>query len=453
MTAARALHAVPGESAPGIAALDRVAAAEIAARSEVDRARRELPGRDPALYDCYLGQLVGNLAPTSEADPINILVSLLAAAGVMLGQGPHVQAGDDRHPLLVWPMIVGKTGGGRKGAGWSTARRALVAADADFMVHNVRTGLTSGEGLATMFAVSDDDEPEDENTRPAPGRLPPGDLRLFVYEVEWGGVMDRMGRVGNSLSAMLRSAWEGGDLSTMNVNARVAPSSHLAVLAHITPEEFRSKVRASDLAGGTYNRFLPVAVARSKFLPLSTGADQDLVTDLGASLANRVRHGAKLGAIGLTADAAALWHGLYVEFGSEHSDDHGPVGQFLSRTAPNCLRVAAIHAALDRKTAIDTDHLTAAAALVRYSIASARAVFNADPSLARLAAWIAEAATAGRTRTEISKEFFGGNKSADEVTRLLDQLTNTGHITPHKRPPASGRGRPIESFTATNPTN
>ena len=91
--------------------------------------------------------------------------------------------------------------------------------------------------------------------------LPEGDCRLVAYEPEWASVMARMKREGNTLSATLRAAWEGGNLSTLNVDARVARRAHIGILPHITPKEFNAKVSASDMAGGTYNRFLPVAVS------------------------------------------------------------------------------------------------------------------------------------------------------------------------------------------------
>src|SRR5690606_38538667 len=125
-------------------------------------------------------------------------------------------------------------------------------------------GLTSGEGLAQRFAINDDEDADDAG---------PSDLRLLTFEPEWGGVMAKMKREGNSLSQILRAAWEGGDLSTLTVTARVAPESHVGVLAHITPEEFRAKLSDADMAGGTYNRFLPLAVAWSKALPDSSGLD------------------------------------------------------------------------------------------------------------------------------------------------------------------------------------
>jgi hypothetical protein len=317
----------------------------------------------------------------------------------------------------------------------------------------MKSGLTSGEGLAAMFA-EEDTEPDAKPTTKKVGGLPLGDRRLLVFEPEWAAVMARMKREGNALSATLRAAWEGGDLSTLNVSARIAPSSHIGILAHITPAEFRAKVSGSDLAGGTYNRFLPLAVVRSKFLPLATGADPALVDQLGAQLARRLHEGTTFDAIGFTEAGARLWRGLYVEFGTDQGDT-GPVEQFISRTAPNVLRIAAIHAVLDGEHHIHPAHLHAAAALVRYSIATARTVFLDTQRLTRLAAWIAEAGSQGRTRKDITAKFFNGNTRAAEIDDLLSQLLTAGTISRTSKPPASGKGRPTEVYTSrtTNELN
>lgn len=435
---ARPLRVVTAPAVPDDASPD-----EAAAIAEVARARAALPAIDPAVFDCYLGTLVERIEPHTEADPTAVLASLLCAAGVHLGQDPHVLAGGAPHPLLVWPLIIGRTAA-RKGTSWSAAKALLRAADPEFMTTNVRSGLTSGEGLAAMFA-------EEDPTLPTVQAA--ADRRLLLIEPEWGGVMSRMRREGNSLSATLRAAWEGGDLSTLSVKARIAPSSHVGLLAHISPAEFRDKVSAADMAGGTYNRFLPLAVARSKFLP--EGGDLDpTVAKLATSLSDRLAAGTSLHTIGFGDDGRHLWRRLYVEFGTDHGD-HGPVEQFISRAAPNCLRIATIHAALDFSDTIKPEHLRAAAALVRYSIATARAVFTDTATPARLLAWIAEAGTAGRTRKDITTSFFGGNRKTADIAALLDQLIDAGRITRTTRTPEGGRGRPTEIYTAstTNPTN
>ncbi|MEV7093765.1 DUF3987 domain-containing protein [Amycolatopsis sp. NPDC051045] len=406
---------------------------EAKAAAAVARARAWLPAVDDAVFGCYLGDLVGQLAPTSEADPIAIYASLLAFAGVHLGQSPHVRAGDDPHPLLVWPLIIGDTATGKKGTSWSAAKRVIADADADFAAANIKGGLTSGEGLAQRFALDKDGEA-------------PEDLRLLALEPEWGGVMAKMRREGNSLSAILRQAWEGGDLSTLTVNARIAPQSHVAILAHITPEEFRSKLSDADMAGGTYNRFLPLAVAWSTALPDTTGADPGLVCSLAADLADRLATGAALGALELADDARELWRDLYLEFNT--GDHHAKVAQFVSRALPYTKRVAGIHAALDGTPVIQPGHLTAAAALIRYAIDTACTLFTSTAAPAKLAAWIADAGEAGRTRKDITTGFYGGNTDRADIDAVLTQLIDAGTITRSSRRPDSGKGRSIEVYTA-----
>ncbi|WP_242534427.1 hypothetical protein [Saccharopolyspora erythraea] len=155
------------------------------ALAQIANARAELP---PVMRRCSRpssATLVRQVQPTSEADPTNILASLLAGTGVYLGARPHLRVGDDRHPLLVWPMVIGRTGIGRKGAGWSAAKRLLLAADAGFVASNIHSGLTSGEGLTQAFA----DEDEGDGTEPGKGKpaapralLPTGDRRLLAFE-------------------------------------------------------------------------------------------------------------------------------------------------------------------------------------------------------------------------------------------------------------------------------
>nr|WP_263250602.1 YfjI family protein [Saccharopolyspora rosea] len=425
------------------------------ALTEIERARAELPPRDEAMFGTYLGSVVRQLEPTSEADPANILASLMAATGVYLGDGPYLRAGDDRHPLLVWPMVIGRTGIGRKGAGWSAAKRLLLATDPDFVERNIHSGLTSGEGLTQAFTADEDEAtgPDDGEEKSKGKRraslLPPGDRRLLAFETEWATVMARMKREGNTLSATLRAAWEGGNLSTLGVTARIVRDTHIAILAHITPREFQAKLSASDMAGGTYNRFLPVLVAQTQYLPGGTGADPKLLDRLAVDLRARLDTGAQLGQLRMTREAAALWQRLYVEFGGYSTDD-GPIEQFLSRAAPNCLRVAGLHAALDGTPLVEPHHLAAAAAFVRYAVASARAVFTtSNPKRDKLARFIADAGPAGRTRTEISQQHFRGNEAAANITALLDQLAAEDVITKtFRRPEGRKGGRATETYVA-----
>lgn len=418
------------------------------ANTRVTQVRAWLPPVDPAVFDCHVGRLACALDPHTEADPINVMVTLLAAAGVHVGPDVVFPVSFERHPLLTWPIIIGPTGSGKKGTGFNTARALLAATDAGFTAMNIRSGLSTGEGLAAVFAV-------DEDSKGKTRLLPEGDVRLLAYEPEWASVMARMKREGNTLPATLRAAWEGGDMTTLNVDARVALRSHVGIVAHITPEEFLAKVSASDMAGGTYNRFLPIAVAQSKFLPTPGTGDAVLLGRLGQELAERLTVAAGFTTIAIHPTAVEDWTRLYLDFGAAaDADGHTTLAQFTSRAAPNCLRIAALHAALDTTPLIRREHLVAAAALVRYSIDSARAVLssNQDRDTTRLIEFIAAAGPGGRTRKEITTDCFRGRVKADRISALLDQLLSEAVITHHRRPRADGRpGRATDVYTADTP--
>ena len=77
-----------------------------------------------------------------------------------------------------------------------------------------------------------------------------------------------MGREGNTLSPVLRQAWEGATLRTMTKGTPAkATGAHVSIVAHITAEELRQKLSATETLSGFANRFLWVCAKRSKSLP------------------------------------------------------------------------------------------------------------------------------------------------------------------------------------------
>ncbi|MFD0492415.1 hypothetical protein ACFQ0O_41205 [Saccharopolyspora spinosporotrichia] len=51
------------------------------ALAQIANARAELPARDEAMFETFLGDLVRQVQPTSEADPTNILASCWPGPG------------------------------------------------------------------------------------------------------------------------------------------------------------------------------------------------------------------------------------------------------------------------------------------------------------------------------------------------------------------------------------
>ena len=74
-----------------------------------------MPTVDETLFHGIIGDLTAAIAPNTEADPLALTVNLLAWAGCRMGPGVHIEVGSERHPPLLWPLLIGGTSTGRKG--------------------------------------------------------------------------------------------------------------------------------------------------------------------------------------------------------------------------------------------------------------------------------------------------------------------------------------------------
>ncbi len=409
-----------------------------------------LPARDPAIAHGLVGEVVAALDPYTEADRIGVLVSLLAGLGVIIGPSPHIRIGATRHPLLTSPLLFGPTSTGRKGDATNTAKALLQAAALD-CAEIVVTGLSSGEGLIERIRDPDDDDDDERRKKPG-GWNGTADKRLWVIEPEFSSVMARAKRDGNTLAGVLRQAWDGDRLSVLNKTMVRASASHVAVLGHITPREFRLRLAEGDLAGGTYNRFLPVYVERSKRLPLPDGMPSAEATRLADRLRQAIAAARKLTAVSLGEDAARLWSDeLYDEF-SGVDDDEAAWVEFTRRAAPYCLRIAALYAVLDGRRRVTSPDLTAAAALVRYSVGSARYVLaraRRDPRLDRIKRALDEGNRDGLTKTEIHG-LFSRNLPGAVLEELLAQVLSDPH---YEMVQIATGGRPVTRYRRTTDGN
>jgi hypothetical protein len=398
------------------------------------------PSASPLMYRGLVGELALAADPTTEADPAGVLVSLLAMAGVAAGAKPHVQVGNTRHPLLIWPLLFGRTGSGRKGEATDTAEMFVRAAVWDWADLSV-TGLSSGEGL--IERIRDPQAGDDTG-----GTM---DKRLCVLETEFSTVMARAKREGSTLGTVLRQAWDARTLAALTRVAYKATMPHVAIIGHIPPKEFRMRLAEADMVGGSYNRFLAVYVERSKKLPIPLGIPEPVLNAEAARLRTAIGKASDLGRIHLGEHATRLWSAdLYDEF-TAADDEDAAWTEFTRRSAPYCLRIAALHAALDGTAIIGASHLQAAAAMVRYSIASAVFVLDKqmrDPKLDRIRRAIDTAGPQGIGRTDISG-LFSRNVTKQHLDELLATLTATGQYEAAAVP--SG-GRPAVRYRRTPET-
>lgn len=397
----------------------------------VQSADRGWPMLDGAALYGLAGEVVRLIEPHTEADRVALLVSFLSELSAMLNRGPHLILDGSYHPLLFWPVLVGQSSKSRKGTAGRRIETLLSLADEGWTRGECKGTLSSGEGLA--FAVRDamhKEEPLKERGRPT-GEIvticvDPGieDKRLFLVQSEFGSVLKIMAREGNSLSGVLRDAWDGLTLAPMTKANRVrATDPHIGIVAHVTQDELLRNLTDTETVNGFGNRFVWFVVRRSKELPFpSVPAESDL-----SALARGIRHvlptARACGELTLSNSAREEWTGIYHDLSA---DRPGMAGALLGRAEAQVMRLAGIYAVLDGHSVIDLVHLKAALALWQHAEASTRMIFGdslgdpvADPMLKAIRA------RGDLTDSDIS-DFFRRHKTAAELERAKGVLIQAG---------------------------
>jgi hypothetical protein len=316
----------------------------------------------------------------------------------------------------------------------------------------VQTGLSSGEGL--IWHVRD---PIKKSERIKEGRkvhyeeveADPGveDKRLLVYEPEFANVLKQTERQGNTLSAILRQAWDGNDLRSMTKNSPArATGAHVSLVGHITADELRRYLTQTEMANGYGNRHLWVCADRSKLLPEGGQVDMGAWGLLRDDLAAALGFARTAGQVSRDAEARAVWCQVY---GRLSEGKPGLAGALLGRAEAHVMRLAMIYALMDRSALIGAPHLMAGLALWEYVERSVAFVFGdslGDPLADELLRLLRAAAGQGVTRTEMMS-YFSGNQSSGRIGRALGLLLQH-HLARCERTQPKGAGRPEERWFA-----
>ena len=267
---------------------------------------------------------------------------------------------------------------------------------------------------------------------PADGRRP-----------EFAATFKVAGRETNTLSPVVRQAWDTGTLRTMTRNNPLtAKGAHISIAAHITAEELRRHLTSTEAANGFANRFMWILVRRSKKLPdggdLASGVLDPPISRLRRALTTaRTR-----GAMARTAAACALWYDAYDELSE---GEPGLVGALLARSEAQVTRLSLIYALADSAPRIDRPHLEAALELWDYSARSVRHLFGdstGDPDADTIENALRRDANGGLTRSEISG-LFGRHASAQRIDRATGALLARGVAEPVREETG---GRPVERW-------
>jgi hypothetical protein len=390
---------------------------------------------DAAAFHGLAGELVDRIDSQTEADRVAILAQFLVMFGNAIGRRAYYPVESDRHHLNLYCVLVGRTAKGRKGTSLGRVQALFRGVADEWLDTRIQGGLSSGEGL--IWAVRDEirrREPVKQRGRVVDYQevtVDHGveDKRLLVLEPEFASVLRTASRDGNTLSAVLRQAWDSGRLRSMTKNSPArATGAHISIIGHVTRQELVRLLTESDAANGFANRFLWLCVRRSKLLP--EGGRPVELSDLRARLGRALEFARGADFLVRDDEAGQLWRSAYVELSREQP---GLLGLITNRAEAQVLRLSCLYALLDESPYVRAPHLQAALALWDYCERSCRYVFSssetgdadADEILGALRAR-AEAGQGGLSKSEIRAHVFNGHIRAAQLDRALAALVEHG---------------------------
>jgi hypothetical protein len=372
------------------------------------------------------GDLVAAIEPHTEADPVAVLSSLLVAFGNAIGRGAFFRVGADLHHLKLNVALVGDTSKGRKGMSWGYPRELMRAADERWIDERVLHGLSSGEGL--IYAVRDRLEGENKNGETVVFDEGVEDKRLLVLEAELAGVLKVMSRNGNTLSPVIRQAWDDGALQTLTKNSPMrATDAHVSIIGHITKAELLRHLTETEAANGFANRFIWLLVRRSKELPFGGEWHRVDAAPLVGRLSSALEFGSAPVLVTWGDSAREIWPEIY---GPLSEGKPGLFGAVVGRAEAQVARLASLYAVMNESHEIEREHLLAALALWDYAEKSALYIFGdatGDAVADQIFSALRAAGKDGMTRTEISN-LFGRNISSERIAQALSLLLGAGRV-------------------------
>ncbi|HKQ48609.1 MAG TPA: bifunctional DNA primase/polymerase [Phycisphaerae bacterium] len=436
----------------------RTPAVPAEARSPVLATRQRAWPKPPgaAAYYGLAGKIVRMVEPHTEADPAAILVQFHVAFGSVIGRSAHFRVEGDQHFTTMYAVLVGPTSKGRKGTSAGRTFALFGSIDNAWRENRVAAGgMSSGEGL--IWAVRDPIQKR-EPVREGSGakrrivryddvEIDAGepDKRLLIVESEFGGVLKVMSREGNTLSPVMRRAWDGAHIlkSITKNSPATSTGAHISIVGHITKDELLRHLDDTEILNGLGNRFLWVVVRRSKCLPDGGGAMSGVERVVG-ELRQAIEFARNVDEVRRDDNARKLWHEVYPALSEGRP---GLLGAALSRAEAQVMRLSVLYALEDQSEVIRREHLEAALALWEFCERSAEYTFGdalGDPVADTILGALRQNPS-GLERRQIH-ELFGRHRRAGEIDRALGVLLQSGMARCVQRHTG---GRPAELWIAT----
>lgn len=318
----------------------------------------------PEAYDGLAGEVIAALAPHTEADPAGLLMTFLVQFGAMCGGDPHLMLSGAAHPPRLFAVLVG-TSGSRKGGAESMIRWLMGLSSPITVADRWVKGLSSGEGLLDLV--------QDPVISTQGNVVEPGaeDKRLYICETEFTALLDHFQRKGNTLSPMIRDAWDSGNLRKLTTtNPKRATGAHICIMGHSTPEELTSRLTRSEVTNGFANRFLYVMVKRANLLPFGGDITESELLPLAHQITDAVVAARLIRGMRFAPDTLANWGPLYEQMVTQIPP--APLGNFLERNTTQVLRLGMVYALMEGSPEIEWRHMQSALAAWSYAEESVR---------------------------------------------------------------------------------
>jgi hypothetical protein len=399
---------------------------------------------DEAAFYGTLGAFVKSVSVETEADPAAVLIMSMSAISAVFNPHTFIKAGDAHHPIRINAVLVGPTAWGRKGTAGKIAEAVVRQAD-DAFGGQIVEGLSSGEGL--LWAIRDEITKRDPKTgADVVADAGVADKRLWVLETEFATTLRVLQRDGNSLSPIIRRAWDigpGGVLRSLTKNSPArATGAHIAIAGHITRHELVQTIERTDLVNGFANRFLWAACKRSRTLPFGEEVNPELVREFAEMVSDSRDWTCEGHRMRWAADAREQWAAAYASLGSDRDDLYSAV---TARGAPQVLRMTELYAALEGDDQMRGYHLAAAMAVWQYVERTCRWIWGdslGDPLADELLAALRR--NGPMTRNDLY-ELFKRHERRARIEQALVRLLLAGLATCTKE---STAGRPAEIWAA-----
>ncbi len=404
---------------------------------------------DKALHG-FLKRFVNLACLNSEADPAAVLMTSLVRFAAEVGNGIVLMVGDTKHYSRIVSVVVGNSSKARKGTSAKPVDRLF-----ESLQNGARTSpgpFSSGEGI--IYSVRDETREWKKTTDSKEGHFivsDPGvdDKRFFILDEEFSSALTCIQREGNTLSVILRCAWDNGNLDPLTKTSKIkATGAHVCWLSHVTIIELLNKLQKSDSFNGFSNRILWVCAKRQKEIPFPEPMPITDLKPFQAELQDILDHSKNISKLELDDSAKDLWGEVYSNLTKDHP---GLAGCVINRGEAQALRLAMIYCLLDKDKMIRRSHLEAALAMWQYCRDSAFYIFHGKAENPPTDLILDALGTGAKSTTELH-QLFNNNIYKDKLQVWLAELIASGKVGMEKVS-TGGAPKTLYSLAAGEPNS